>query len=822
MLYLDQPIGPINGLIIYRDHADKSQFYFVPERPRLAKNDGVPEFVFLKYRRDITDNPDFDPEAKQALGGGFLAFTVDLGVDDDQLGEIKRELARFADGGEVKLAPVQFRKGSVRLSIAKDTAEAPGAPPDQPKGMSFFEEIYGATTPSLFGFNRATFGVVLPQEGATMVEAALRSGISPIGVLYNLELLGLRPAFNVKITAEYHRIYDHLEAQFGARGQIYAVALGVDIAAAFQKLRDDGAIKVEVMQFTDDDNLRKQSDAAFDWFKTQLVNDFFKSSLNPPGFMSQSNGGGGLLGQLQSLLGNLGGTQTTSPQPQRGNPTNAAPTTDAPPTDRDSGVTSTSEANRAAAGNAAASGGGGTGGLSPFQVAFSLKYYHQEELKTREFEYSMQAAEAREAAPQGMFSTVVAGLDLDRAIKEVSLDDDFFRRLVATVRMGGDLAASGVSMVAVNMEYPGTRGPAEEPATVDGFVFTPDQLAAHTFNSWLNDKKDLTYRYQMDIHFKPDSPWAGKDAHITTPWEVSRARQLTLDPLDHVGLFDLELSLGSVDASQIDQVQVELAYNDPANQFEAHRTFVLRPGQAGASWKLRLSDPDLRAYQYRTTYFFKDGVRYESDWQTSEDPSLVINDPFQGSIKLRLVPVLDPAALIEADVDLVYHEAATGYQRRIQTVFSGSPLASQPIVIPTLAKEPGGYAYDVTVIRMDGSVFESGTIAAEADRNALPISDGAGATHRIKVRLPGANLAALNLAAIKVNLVGPGESPDTAEAVFTPSQTADQTLALVQPDAGGPFVYRYSVTGYSNQGLPIPGDSGESADLNLFVRMPTA
>src|SRR4051812_46074504 len=66
MLYLDKPIGPIQGMMIYADHANPNLFYYVPERPRLARNDGTPEFVYLKYRRDITDNPAFDPDTKQS------------------------------------------------------------------------------------------------------------------------------------------------------------------------------------------------------------------------------------------------------------------------------------------------------------------------------------------------------------------------------------------------------------------------------------------------------------------------------------------------------------------------------------------------------------------------------------------------------------------------------------------------------------------------------------------------------------------------------------------------------------------------------------
>ena len=59
MLYLDQPIGPLRGLMIYRDHEDKGLFYYGKDSPRLSLINGRPEFMFLKYRRDITDNPDF-------------------------------------------------------------------------------------------------------------------------------------------------------------------------------------------------------------------------------------------------------------------------------------------------------------------------------------------------------------------------------------------------------------------------------------------------------------------------------------------------------------------------------------------------------------------------------------------------------------------------------------------------------------------------------------------------------------------------------------------------------------------------------------------
>src|SRR5690348_6672129 len=152
MLYLDKPLGPIHGVMVWADHADPNLFYYLPERPRLARNEDGPEFIFLKYRRDITDNPAFNADQKESLGGGFLAFTVDLGIDDDVADQLKSKLGRNATG-EVQLVAVQCRKGSVRLSIVKDLAQAPGAPPTQQPGLSFFEQVYGATTPSLYGTN---------------------------------------------------------------------------------------------------------------------------------------------------------------------------------------------------------------------------------------------------------------------------------------------------------------------------------------------------------------------------------------------------------------------------------------------------------------------------------------------------------------------------------------------------------------------------------------------------------------------------------------------------------------------------------------------
>ena len=114
MLYLEAPIYFINGLQIHTDFQNPNQFYYFPASPRIHYRDGEPAFQLLKYARDVTDNPLMPPGVAKQVGGAFLMFTVDIGIDEETLQDTRMKLAAFAEG-EVMLAPVPFHTGAVRL-----------------------------------------------------------------------------------------------------------------------------------------------------------------------------------------------------------------------------------------------------------------------------------------------------------------------------------------------------------------------------------------------------------------------------------------------------------------------------------------------------------------------------------------------------------------------------------------------------------------------------------------------------------------------------------------------------------------------------------
>ena len=62
-------------------------------------------------------------------------------------------------------------------------------------------------------------------------------------------------------------------------------------------------------------------------------------------------------------------------------------------------------------------------------------------------------------------------------------------------------------------------------------------------------------------------------------------------------------------------------------------------------------------------------------------------------LPVRVVPLLDPTAIVEANVDLVYREQETGYERRDLLTLQGGatgPLVTQALKIPTIAARPVG------------------------------------------------------------------------------------------------------------------------------------
>ena len=267
MLQLGTGMKTIEGVTVFPDHADEKQYWYLPAHLEIARRqpDDWPQFSFIKYKRAAT--------AGGVEGGGFLMFTVALTLPKDVERKIRSEIPANAE-----LTAVPFDSGTVECVALN--LQGPGGTTATVSEKGTFvavQEILGARTPSLFGENHAVFSLTLSAEGATLLEAAFAQGAAPIGVIYKMTFTAMQPALDVKITADFERIYQHFSA--GLNANLYYVE--VAIQAGIEELVQNGAIKIEVTNYSTAADKQDQEKMAIDFFMQHLLQAWFTPTLTP-------------------------------------------------------------------------------------------------------------------------------------------------------------------------------------------------------------------------------------------------------------------------------------------------------------------------------------------------------------------------------------------------------------------------------------------------------------------------------------------------------------------------------------------------------------
>src|SRR5690606_23885042 len=227
-------------------------------------------FSFIQYKPAVA--------GAGIKGGGFAMFETTLKLSSSQEAAIRSRLAVEAGAVNPRLSTVMFEEGSVQciaLNLQGSGGAVAVAPP--PGAFNAVENVLGATTPSLDAENRAAFSLTLSQEGSTILEQAFSDGLAPVGVLYTFAYSGMRPALDVEITADLEMIFNHFSASLEAQYQ-WARA-GID--AAFESLKQTGAIQIKILNFTGEADEKEQEDWALSFFKDDLLAKWFEPTFTP-------------------------------------------------------------------------------------------------------------------------------------------------------------------------------------------------------------------------------------------------------------------------------------------------------------------------------------------------------------------------------------------------------------------------------------------------------------------------------------------------------------------------------------------------------------
>ncbi len=653
MLILKPPYYNIDGVVVFSDHVNERQWYFAPANPRITTkldkqlNIEIPQISLLKYRGN-------------AGTGGFLNFDVNLGFSEDKLNKVRRKIREIARLDEEPiLAPIPIVDGSVRMVMLgkasdDDPAEEGTQDPSKPK---FVEKISHAAKPSLYGDNQAIFSVALDENGVQVIEEALKGELMPMGIIYSLDFHALRPAYNVSVVADWDRMQHHFEQSFG----VDSVFVQAQIEDVVDELIEQQVVQINVDTFIpedDDEDLgfAARRDRALNDFKDMVLQTFFKPSLEP---MDREKDEDDTLDKI---------------------------------------VDATERLSSLAA----------SGGVSESLPSFSFKRIDITRIdkKSLNFNMSERSAVKRSIYPQahlnGLFTLLRdanGDVDITRFVKEITLDDDWFKRRALDVRSLANFTHDRIASINLTAEYD------QRPKSV---LLTPDSKdGTAQWNSVLQDNRmvrDVAYQYRVSFDGVNS---AERPAIIESPMLMTRGDITEINPRGEELYFIDDIVIGTRKNFPWDKfpsIEVQLRYQDEDADINIQESVILDESKKEFAWQRFRMDKTKSAYQMKQIFRGIDNHDHELDWQELDAERYTIANPRPDQRKVQVIPAVDWANVLTVLVELSYRDAENDLRKDQTMTFSQAAAAPQTFSVGLINQDLRIVHYRATLIWQNGAV----------------------------------------------------------------------------------------------------------------------
>lgn len=773
MIYLNPPFPMINGVSLMPDHQDPNFFYYLPLAPRLTElNDAttgqqVPQLQLLKFRGSAGD-------------GGFLNFDCNVGIDSKVLDDVADELRSSLHLKQTpRLGPLPVVDGTVRLLLLG--ASTPEAPPPGSKpsasggsgsssgsaaaaaaaaaGPKFVTRIDQSAHPALYGDNQATFSVSLDAAGVSVLEQALKGEMAPMGVVYSLDYLALRPAYKVTLHIDWDRVQKSLDEQFGAN----FIFFSSQIDTAVDKLVENRVIQMDVDTFVpegdDDTSVISSRDRAVQEVRDMITNAFFQPSLDP-----------------------------TKTQPDGW----------------DKATQFMESASRMAA----------TGGLGG---AFSYKKtdYTRIDKKMLDVTMNERTTVKRSIYPQGHLAGLFQVLrdqhmDINQFVVPVNLDDPWFQRRSVNVISRANFDDDSVTSLNVQMKYGDDgRSVLLDPTHLTSKVDWASNLAGNAI------QRDVNYQYT--VSFK-NIDGTQRPPSIDSPQLVTQADNLEIDPRRLYSMVHVPITAVNFPWQKYSVVEVQTRYNDPANNLHEQQTFLLSSDKGSQDWRIFILNPQLTSFDYKLIYRGVDGHDLEKDWVTTDQQEIILHDPFPNKRKVDVVAAVSWDTVQNVFVDLSYEDPANGVSVENSLTFSKTAPAPQSFTAELRDPNQRRVAYDTTILFNNGKMVQIPRSYTQ-DNRIFVRSDMHG--HKIvTIRPQDADFAGLQIKQVLVNLkyedLGNGLSYNGQNTFTKPGDTASFEFDYVDPNLSR-YSYQASVQLTNGMSRDADWQTSDAADLVIQV-----
>lgn len=653
MLFLKPPFHIIEGVAVFADHENERQFYYMPAMPKLTSTFDpdvgmdIPQIQLLKFRGGAAGN------------GGFLTFEVNLGIEPERLETVAAQLKQIHQlRDQPILAPVVLEDGNVRLHILGQATPTPppgggpaggGQPPAAATPSRYVLKLQHAARPALYGDNQAIFSVELDQEGTELVEASLQGELMPIGVIYALDFFALRPAFTVKVSADWDRVQTHFQETFTA-GVFFA---STEVDKVVDKLIEEQVINIEVDSFLPEDEQGGswvgRRDQAISDFKDMVLDSFFEPSLDP---MKEEEDGWDKFTHTAERLSLL----------------------------------------------AATSGWGGV-----VQVGYTRRDFTRIDQKRLNLTMNERVSVKRSIYPQAnlkglarLLRDAQGQVDLSRFVQEVTLNSDWFRNREAKAHSLVNFDADNVDSINATLFYNGR--PQTLRLTKAGPTGTSKWPSVIVNNAM---KREVEYEYRVNF-INVDT--AERPGVLVSPRMTTVGDEFELAPRNEGLYFQDEIQFGA-DALPWDRysnVAVEVRYEDPPNAIRLAETFLLSQATTQATWKRFRRNPALTDYQVQVSFLAIDDRDIIGDWQTTDTERFLIRDPRPMKRTVTVTPGVTWGLVTMVFVELSYSDPENNVNEQQTLSFFNTDQDRNPKLFSVNLVNP-----DQRLVRYKGSILLS-------------------------------------------------------------------------------------------------------------------
>ena len=248
----------VTGTAAIKRMRKPTDWYYLPNEPRVSIKNGRPEATFLKFQTDEVD------ESGEAVAeGGIFHLMATVGLTTAQQAELRAALARAVPGARLRGAVDMQPSSRGEQNFIVTSAALSDS--DFSTGL-----VTSGFAPSAAGGKAALAGR-LTSVGATLLETSLGNSTADLSLTFAYQYVAKVPAFNAKVTIDLDRIKRTAECmsesqtthrrsgwKFGGWKALFGIpveqtneVVGVtqeQLEEAFTKVRTTGGVKIEIDQ----------------------------------------------------------------------------------------------------------------------------------------------------------------------------------------------------------------------------------------------------------------------------------------------------------------------------------------------------------------------------------------------------------------------------------------------------------------------------------------------------------------------------------------------------------------------------------------------